>query len=560
MSKVCKKEETNLTALRIALRLKPEESVFPAVNSRLAVDFSSLEHHVEAFSLLDGRRSVVVRRRCQPDNFSVCCALSRRNCGFEFQSKQYIIDGIPQQHVRVSEAHTCSPDDHLEFFLQTQNALRNLLDECGLSTDVSNGIEDLKSLHKRMHDTSLATDNNLRLLRHSLLNEEPSSKSIFSIATCPPVSLSSIECSVAGSLDEGCVSPVSMDSVAKGTSNRKRKCESLSNMAVTQSRPVTPETVEIPAKRRRGKPPKSKTAETMPTTIITVTPRRVELSLKKPRGRPPKKKSTATVPTTAINMKRRGGRPKKNSRATVPATIIDAKKVKKPSKKKWASTVATTIVKTPAPRNKLRYKVLLEDYQVLVARGKCVAIEFGNSLATAKGAVEETLARLKVSSDEDPAVLLEQKEFRKSMREMRRYEDAEKLSILHDRYDLYERIRKGQFPKKVSGRRGKEKEAELRTFRSQSIRFGQRKPGRTITVCDCVLRNCNICHSKRSERRPSKMGSLSPKVRLVEFFDLKDEEDDEIEEQTRDVTENSVIALKNLLYSLEFVESELESR
>ena len=224
-----------------------------------------------------------------------------------------------------------------------------------------------------------------------------------------------------------------------------------------------------------------------------------------------------------------------------------------PKKRAKRSTGANLATKKP-----LDYKVLLNEYQLLVDQGVCETVEFGSSLTAAKRAICEKLYTLKEPESEDPQITGELKEYRKSMRQIQRFEDQEILSIQMERLEWLEgksAARANLTPKEK--RLLKAIECKKRSFYNEPLRFIKSSRVDDCNLCDCNCTGpCNICTAAFSGS--VRVDPLAPQVRRVNFFNLSEDEEEDAGEASHRA-ENSVIALKSLLHSLEFVADDKKS-
>lgn len=285
------------------------------------------------------------------------------------------------------------------------------------------------------------------------------------------------------------------------------------------------------------------------------------------------KKRRAPVNGTPICNRRKVGRPRKVAKrentqftlkvvcnSTVVASWSMSKKHLKSSSTPFISATRPSLV-----RANLDYKVLLGEYGELVKKGTCQPVSFGNTLRSAKTSISKAILVLSKSlpEAEDADVLEEQKEFRRSMRQMRRFEDQEKLSLQNDALESYERaVNSAQKLRRTGKQKVKAMEAAMRVFCDEPVRYSKSRRLNERHVCECLVPSrCVICST--IDFTPAWFHSQTPKIRRVDLFDLKDENDADGGKETQEVSdlqpvmENSVVALKNLLHSLEFVEEEM---
>jgi hypothetical protein len=218
----------------------------------------------------------------------------------------------------------------------------------------------------------------------------------------------------------------------------------------------------------------------------------------------------------------------------------------------------STVADCPAIRNnKLHYKSLLEEYTMLVDKGMYLQVDFGNTIESAiisiKQAVEDFFKSL--PTEDDPVVVAERKELRKCAAQAKRYEEQEKLSIQKDSAEWYENFIREQYNAVGTKQKLKSIKDARKRFCKEVIRFTTSTRGGGRLFCECLFfSECPVC--QLAEYIPPNLKSEIPGVRRVNLFDLKDEDDDTPSSKNFSPLENSVVALKELLYSLEFVREE----
>eukprot|EP00977_Amphora_coffeiformis_P013175 scaffold3402_cov169-Amphora_coffeaeformis.AAC.18 len=244
---------------------------------------------------------------------------------------------------------------------------------------------------------------------------------------------------------------------------------------------------------------------------------------------------------------------KKSSREQLPRPPIKDKTVLEKPKKKAKRSHGINLA---IFRNSLNYKVLLDEYQLFVDQGMCESVDFGSSLGAAKRAIREKLDTLNGSFLEDPEITAELKEFRKSLRQIQRFEDQEILSIQMERLEWLEGKSTARANLSLKEKRKlKAIEYEKRSFHEEPLRFTESSQVDDCNLCDCNCNGpCDICPAG-FPTSSVRVDSLAPQVRRVNFFSLIEEEEEEAEE-ARGQSENSAIALKSLMHSLEFMKEE----
>ena len=263
--------------------------------------------------------------------------------------------------------------------------------------------------------------------------------------------------------------------------------------------------------------------------------------------------------------KKYGAKSRPSKRAKTEGTAVSSFGVPKEGRKPYQPDDAEPILAHfPSKRNKLFYRLLLEDYDVQVQEGKCLAVDFGDSIKSAKASIKEALARLAKSlpNEKHPEVVAELKELRKCARQMQQFEDQEKLSIEKDSAEWFERQAHSNIKSQKEKRMLQDINKKRRKFCHEPVRF-TKSSRNSRQFCECLwFSACAIC--QLAEYIPNNLESQTPKFRRVELFDLQDENGEEEEEEEEEEegpivfspVENSVIALKSLLHSLEFIEEE----
>lgn len=300
---------------------------------------------------------------------------------------------------------------------------------------------------------------------------------------------------------------------------------------------------------------------------------------RKPRARSTAAKTRkARVDDTANGNCSMVGRPKKASKFTekqftlkiiCDATVVES--VSMPKKYLNSPVACSVSAARPAPvRCHLDYKVLLEEYNEWVKKGTCQSVCFGKTLKSAKAAIVDTLATLSecLSDKDDPEVVAEQKEFRKSLRQMRRFEDQEKLSIQQDALEAFERlVNRSQKTSRTRMQKLKTMEAELRAFCDEPFKFSKSNRLSSRHICECFFTSrCPVCST--IDFTPDWVHTGTPKIRRIGLFELELEDEDKHKNDNETVKvsdsnlllENSSIALSNLLHSLEFIEEDMRKQ
>jgi hypothetical protein len=226
-------------------------------------------------------------------------------------------------------------------------------------------------------------------------------------------------------------------------------------------------------------------------------------------------------------------------------------------------------------KSTVSYDTLLSQYDDKVSQGLCRRVHFGRTLQSANAAIDRMLREMTKEVSEninDPDILADTREYKRSLRFFSIYEDREKLALVHEaQEDMETRGRMEVMSKAKQLSAGKER-SELHLLGNRPVIF--RSSSFASRRCNLQCRSgpsCAICGSdgQVDSNVVSHRSKFTP-IPMIKPFDIDSATEVSSTVSTRkrkrkciqhsNVSRATIDALTELKYSLQFVEQYHDDR